>query len=117
MITTGQTKCAYCGADFTSLFETWLTMALDHVIPLGVCESLRIPYEWREDCSNKVLACAACNSFRTRYEPKKGTKKPKTIVEFFNLRDAVFKERKKMILRRRKDERLFFDDHPWAFIK
>ena len=29
----GQHTCAYCGADFTSAYEFWLTMALDHVVP------------------------------------------------------------------------------------
>lgn len=52
---TGQTRCAYCDVDFTAGYETWLTMALDHVVPASVCTSLNVPEEWREDYSNSVL--------------------------------------------------------------
>jgi hypothetical protein len=43
---TGQKLCAYCGSDFTATYEQWLTMALDHVIPLSVCKARGIPEVW-----------------------------------------------------------------------
>ena len=79
---TGQTKCAYCGADFGVSYETWLTMALDHVVPVSVCNGLGIRAEWQEDVTNKVLACAACNSFRNRYKSPAEVTCPKSRDEF-----------------------------------
>ena len=111
---TGQTKCAYCcQADFASSYKTWLTMALDHVIPASVCVKWGIPAEWREDCANIVLACSACNSFHNRYKPSPEFTIPETIEAFFALRDRVFSERKKLIMDRHAEERDFFDSRPW----
>ena len=110
---TGQTKCAYCQLDFASCYKTWLTMALDHVIPASVCVKWGVPAEWREDCANKVLACAACNAFRNRYKPASGKSVPDTLEAFLALRDRVFAERKNLIIERHKDEKAFFDGRPW----
>jgi len=113
MLKTGQTKCAYCGVDFTSSYETWLTMALDHVVPTGVCQSLKIDPEWSKDCSNIVLACSACNSFLNRYSPPKGISIPHSLPEFYSLRDHVFIERSILIARKHEDEKAFFKSEPW----
>ena len=113
MLKTGQTKCAYCGTDFTSSYETWLTMALDHVVPTSVCKSYKISYEWSEDCSNKVLACTACNSFLNRYNPPKGISIPRKLTEFYSLRDRVFIERTILIARKHAEEKAFFKNQPW----
>ena len=109
---TGQTRCAYCKADFASCYETWLTMALDHVVPASVCVEWGLPVEWREDCANRVLACAACNSFRNRYKPPARQPVPNTLEAFFALRDKVFAERKELILKRHEEERSFFERRP-----
>lgn len=110
---TGQTRCAYCQADFASSYETWLTMALDHVIPANVCVKWGVAVEWREDCANKVLACASCNSFRNRYKPASGESVPDTLGAFFALRDRVFTERKGLIMKRHQEEKQFFERRPW----
>ena len=110
---TGQTKCAYCGADFAESYEIWLTMALDHVVPVSVCGALGIQAEWQEDVTNKVLACAACNSFHNRYKPAVEVTCPKTLDAFYDLRDRIFTERKKAILERHDSEKAFFEAQPW----
>jgi 5-methylcytosine-specific restriction endonuclease McrA len=110
---TGQRKCAYCGVDFTSSYEVWLTMALDHVVPVSVCASLGIPVDWREDISNRVLSCAACNGFRNRYTVPEAVPKPRTLDEFYDLRDRIFAERKKLITESHRAERRFFESKPW----
>ncbi len=79
---TGQTKCAYCGQDFPASYENWLQMALDHVVPKSVCASFDLPTEWIEDCTNEVLACAACNGFNNRYRPASDVPRPSSLQEF-----------------------------------
>ena len=110
---TGQGDCAYCGMSLVGMYENWLTMALDHVIPNSVCKSLGLPEEWNQDYSNRVLCCTACNTFGNRYKPK-STSIPGTLEEFYDLRDRVFVERKALILERHKKERAFFETKPWT---
>ena len=66
---TGQECCAYCALDFTSCYENWLMMALDHVVPASVCLGASVPIEWMDDHANRVLCCAACNGFKNRWKP------------------------------------------------
>jgi hypothetical protein len=88
-------------------------MVIDHVIPIALCKSTRIPGNWRWDYSNTVLACAACNGFCNRYSPKFTIAPPETLEDFYNLRDKIFDERKKLIAERHKEEREFFNGRPW----
>lgn len=110
---TGQDHCAYCGISMVGSYENWLTMTLDHVIPDSVCKSLDLPEEWNQDYSNRVLCCTACNTFGNRYKPDI-VNVPKTLDEFYDLRDRVFTERKFLISERHKIERLFFETKPWV---
>jgi hypothetical protein len=109
---TGQTHCAYCDMDMTATYENWLTMALDHVVPNSLCKEWEIPDDWREDASNRVLCCAACNGFANRYVPD-GIQRPETLEEFYALRDSIFRKRREIILDKHKTEREFFDSKPW----
>ncbi len=109
---TGQTKCAYCGLDLAASYVNWLTLALDHVLPHSTCLAWNLPEDWREDFSNRVLCCTTCNTFGNRYKPT-GYQCPTTLVEFYNVRDAIFVERKRKILLRQEEERAFFDKQPW----
>lgn len=108
------TKCAYCGMDFASSYEAWLNMALDHVLPVSVCNALGVPEEWREDYANRVLACAACNTFGNRYRLPPETPRPKTLDDFLSLRDDVLRDRRSLIQERHHQERAFFEQRPWA---
>src|SRR5947209_8765967 len=65
---TGQTRCAYCDLNLVASFDTWLQIALDHVVPKNACTTLSLDRDWTEDCINKVLACAACNGFVNRFK-------------------------------------------------
>lgn len=113
MRTTGQTVCAYCGGDFASSYDTWLTMALDHVVPISVCIAMTLPSEWREDASNRVLACGACNGFRNRYLSPEVTGGPLTLDDFYDLRDRIFVERRELIAESHIADRAFFESQPW----
>jgi 5-methylcytosine-specific restriction endonuclease McrA len=110
---TGQTRCAYCGLNLADVYENWLNMALDHVIPYSACQLWKVPAEWCEDYSNRVLSCMTCNTFGNRYSPR-NLSRPSTLDEFYNLRDVIFSERKGLILERHRQERAFFATKPWT---
>jgi hypothetical protein len=110
---TGVKHCAYCGLDMTARFEDWLTMVLDHVVPVSVCKNMGIDEGWVWNYSNTVLACGACNGFYNRYKPKEDCSGPMTLPEFYNFRDRIFLERRKLILARREKERTYFETKPW----
>jgi len=110
---TRQDHCAYCGISLVGTYENWLTMALDHVLPDRVCKSLGLPEEWIQDYSNRALCCTACNTFGNRYKLKT-VNIPRTLEEFYDLRDQVFAERKVLILERHRKERIFFETQPWS---
>ena len=105
---TKQTYCAYCGLDLMGVYENWLNMALDHVVPYNVCQMWNVPREWSEDYSNRVLSCTTCNTFGNRYVPQ-DFQPPTTLEEFYQLRDAIFVERRRLILERHQQERAFFE--------
>ena len=111
---TGQTCCAYCGLDFAASYENWLQMAVDHVVPISVCGSLSISPLWYEDCTNKVLACAACNGFDNRYKQPEVDTCPTSLDEFYALRDRIFRERTARIAERHRLERDYFERRLWS---
>ncbi len=110
---TGQTSCSFCGLDLTSTYENWLTISLDHVVPANICRLLGICDEWTDDHSNRVLCCAACNAFKNKWTPEVPPECPTTLDEFFNMRDAMFIERRSHVRQRHIDERRSFDSKPW----
>ena len=113
MVQTGQRDCAYCGTNLTASYEIWLTLVLDHAVPLSVCKRAHIPNEWCWDYSNTVLACAACNGFCNRYSPGFDIIKPVTLEAFYDIRDKIFDERRSLIRARHAQERAFFEEKLW----
>jgi 5-methylcytosine-specific restriction endonuclease McrA len=111
---TGATRCAYCGLNFTASFENWLTMVLDHVIPKSVCEGMGIRKGWVWNYSNAVLACSACNGYCNRYRPTVNCSESMSLLEFYDLRDKIFVERRDKILAVREKEKRFFETKPWS---
>ena len=110
---TGQSQCVYCGIDIYERYEHWLLLQVDHVIPTTMGKRLGISTEWLEDYSNLVLACSACNTFENQFDKKSVIEPPRTLDEFFNLRNTVFLARKPMIEKCQQNERQFFDSQPW----
>ena len=110
---TGQRRCAYCGTDLAATYEAWLTLVLDHAIPVSLCNSIQIPQQWCWDYSNAVLSCGACNGFCNRYSPTFKVVPPNTLEDFYDLRDKIFDERKKLIAARHEEERQFFNARSW----
>ena len=114
MRVTKQTHCAYCERiDFTSSYRAWLEMALDHVVPVSVCNEHKIPIGWRDSSSNRVLACAACNSFKNRYRPSFDFETPVSFEAFLVLRDRIFIQRKELIAQAHREDEAFFNKRPW----
>ncbi len=109
ILATHQNCCAYCGADLTGQYDAWLTMVLDHAVPISVCKKLDIISNgWCRSLANAVLACAACNGLCNRYRAD-SERRPETFQEFIALRDRIFVDRRRLILDKRKEERWFFD--------
>jgi len=109
MKVTGQTRCAYCGMDFTASYENWVQMALDHVVPTSAGKVISINPDWLEDSASKVLACMTCNGYDNRFSLSEDKTCLETLEDYFDLRDRVFSERKKRIENRHQEERRFFD--------
>jgi DNA-directed RNA polymerase subunit N (RpoN/RPB10) len=100
--------CAYCGRPITQDYFSWLTMVIDHAVPVSVCKALGIPMEFCRSLANMVLACAACNGFDNRYKPS-SKRQVSTFEEFLKLRDEVFIERKERIQKKHREQEEFFE--------
>ena len=100
---TRERQCAYCSRDLLAQYELWLTMVLDHVIPVSVCENAGIPTNLTLDMSNMVLACAACNGFHNRYALPEAFG-PLTPESFYDVRDKIFRDRRRQIEERHRIE-------------
>jgi len=70
------------------------------------------PSEWRDDCSNCMLSCGACNGFRNRYRSAVDVVQPLTLAKFYELRDHIFKERKELIAASHVSDMAFFESRP-----
>lgn len=104
---TGERMCAYCGFDLYALFENWLLLQVDHVVPTGMARRLGIPVAYTEIAINLVLACAGCNGFDTRYVDAAAPRANWDLDAFLDLRDATFAVRYERIAARRARERDF----------
>jgi hypothetical protein len=111
---TRQHSCAYCGMSLIDTFEHWMQMCLDHVIPVSCAKVLKLDGDLYDDITNKVLACAGCNTFGNRYVPKFDIPEVGRDEEaFFDLRDKIFVERKSQILDRRNLEMTAYNKALW----
>lgn len=110
---TGATTCVYCDVDLTDTYEHWLLMSVDHVVPTQAGKALGIPAVWLDDFYNTVLCCSGCNSFDNRFELPDPTQEPKTLEEFFDLRDEIFLIRSKRIREKYDAETRFYRTRPW----
>ncbi len=112
---TAQSFCAYCETSLVDDYLHWLLLTVDHVLPVGECDRLGIPEEYRNSYSNIVLCCSGCNGFGNRYRiPWNQVDHDWTVEKFCQLRDKVFTDRKASILLRRTDEIRFFNSKPWS---
>ena len=89
-------------------------MCLDHVVPISVCTASNIIAFWSDDAINKVLACAACNTFGNRYRPDLDIcLTDNDVASFCDLRDEIFLIRQEKILEKRKLEEAIYETRPW----
>ena len=69
--------CRYCGVDGRKSFDVWLTLSVDHLLPVG--------HPDREKDAFKVTACQFCNTADNHYFTKYGLKfdgmSPEQLVE------------------------------------
>jgi 5-methylcytosine-specific restriction endonuclease McrA len=52
-------RCAYCGKNLINDFDRWMTIEVDHIVPISRGGSDRL--------SNRVAACCICNGEKGRY--------------------------------------------------
>ena len=112
---TRQNTCGYCGYSLIDSYRDWLQMAYDHVVPVFICSAASIPIEWMDDLINRVLCCTACNGFKNIYKPVLPHDIPKSLEEFVMLRDYIFLERQKAVLKCHATEKAFYDGSPWKW--
>jgi hypothetical protein len=99
-------KCVYCDRDLSSSYESWLDFAVDHVVPVNTVRLLGYPADWVGDLINLATCCQACNGFLSRYALADPA--PKTLSEFCELRDRVYRNKRERALKRHETERARF---------
>ena len=57
-----QYECFYCDRDLKSSFYDWMSIQIDHIIPVSKGGS--------DDLSNRVTSCNVCNAMKHSYLPK-----------------------------------------------
>ncbi len=67
------------------------------------------PREWVRSTANLVACCRPCNDLFNRDPVIEAV--PSTLEGFFDLRDAIFLQRRAKILARRAEERAGFEEH------
>lgn len=109
-----QRACAYCGLNFTEDYRHWLTLQVDHVVPVSVAKTLGTPAALYLDGLNCVLACSTCNGFDNRFNHEHKPIEDWTVEAFVALRDVVFSIRRERITKLHVIERAFYESSPWA---
>jgi len=96
-----------------SVFEGWLQLSVDHVIPQQSIAS-GFPAAWVLDTTNIVACCRSCNDLFNR-DPHVDAI-PESIEAFYDLRDRLYLARRARIIERRAEERAWFEEnvHPAA---
>ena len=102
--------CLYCKRDLKSTYENWLNISIEHIIPHSTLKVWGADFDiWIDDLSNTGACCRACNGFLTVF--KLSSEAPKSLEEFYDLRDKVYLQKKELALRRHKVERTWFEKH------
>lgn len=106
-------SCVYCGFGMQELYEAWLHVQVDHVVPRQTKRSPKkpdgLPAEWVEDISNCVTCCSACNAFMNQVGAKEPL--PTTLDGFFDLRDGMFRAKRRRAQKRHAEERKYWATH------
>jgi hypothetical protein len=100
--------CVYCGRDLGALYESWLDLSIDHVIPRGTVGQLSWDVLWVEDIANLVTCCRACNEFSNGYRVTGSP--PSSLEEFFDLRDQHFSAKRAWLADRHARERIRYEN-------
>ena len=111
---TKQYKCAYCGKDLVSRYRYWLSMSVDHVIP----KSTKWRDDWIHDYFNCVICCNTCNGFlsRSRRFYKLLRREPRTLREFIEIRDQIFKLKRQIVKERHEEEYEFWEENHYSWV-
>jgi hypothetical protein len=97
--------CVYCGRNLTESYEAWLSLSVDHVIPIST-RWVKDREDWIYNLINCVTCCRACNEFLNHYEVR--DEMPETLEAFCDLRDNHFQRKKEKALGCHKRDKTFF---------
>ena len=97
--------CAYCGQDLGASYESWLSISVDHVVPIST-RWYEAREGWIEDRFNRVTCCRACNEFLNAYRCR--YKKPNDVAGFVQIRDKVFLGKRQRAKDRHQVERTWY---------
>jgi hypothetical protein len=94
-------QCVYCDLGMRAS-SGWLQLSVDPVVPQQVV-GMGFPREWVRSAANLVACCRACNDLFNQDRLVEAV--PSMLEEFFDLRDAIYLQRRSRILARRAEER------------
>jgi len=55
-------RCVYCGRDLTERFDDWMSIEVDHIIPVSKGGN--------DNLENRVTTCSVCNRLKGIYLPE-----------------------------------------------
>jgi 5-methylcytosine-specific restriction endonuclease McrA len=58
-------RCVYCGRDMLADFDSWMSIELDHIVPVSAGGG--------DELENRVTSCHVCNRFKSGYVPENYT--------------------------------------------
>lgn len=104
-------SCAYCGKDMASSYDAWLSLSVDHVVPVCALKDCGPNRDrWIESLANRVPCCRACNEFLNGY--RVDADRAAEVVDdssFLTLRSAVLSEKRERALARHQTERAAYE--------
>ena len=101
-------KCMYCDREMGTSYDAWLSISVDHVIPMSVLKKWGQGFAKMVDhVDNCVTCCRSCNEFLTGYRVDDNA--PCSKEEFLSLVDMHLARKREHAQRRHLEEREWYE--------
>lgn len=90
-------RCVYCGKDMLKVFDLWLSLEVDHIIPQSKGGN--------NEPNNLVTSCNVCNKYKSSYLSKL-YKSDITVLNEPKKRNAILNDIRKHILNKRLEHQI-----------